>query len=89
MRQIWVLLGVLTGFTLATAVAVRVDSPSPILRPVVAFFGMLGFIFGNVHQGSDLSSVSAVYVVFTLGGGFVGYLCARVFGRRRPFEKAK
>jgi hypothetical protein len=66
----------LAGLVVGLSVALRLmNDPSrflPILRP----FGGLGFIFGNLHQGSYAISVAAVMATFAAGGAVSGALCA-------------
>jgi hypothetical protein len=59
MKRSFVFLGVLTGCTAATVLVAHADSANPILRPVVSFLGMLGFILGYVHQGREGISIAA------------------------------
>jgi hypothetical protein len=53
----------------------------PILRP----FGMLGFILGNVHQGSAAISITALLLAGILTGTAIGVLVALVLNKIRGY----
>jgi hypothetical protein len=66
-----VLLGFVLGVSVALVLVVTSDSSHAAenaLRP----FGLVGFVLGNVHQGSTLVSISAACAAFGVAGATVG-----------------
>jgi hypothetical protein len=55
----------------------------PAVRPIVRPFGLLGFAFGNVHQGSYLISESAMVITFSVAAFLLLTIGAAVGHTRR------
>jgi hypothetical protein len=72
--------GALLGCVAAAAVVLNYPD-SPLATRIITPFGELGFILGNVHQGSAVITLSALYFTFGLIGCATGFVLVRVCRR--------
>jgi hypothetical protein len=61
-------------------------SDSRLAARIIAPFGELGFILGNVHQGSATITLFALYFTFGLTGCAAGFVLFHAFKRGRGWR---
>ena len=74
-------IGMIAGCACATLILMFADS-SGLARALMYPFALIGFVLGNVHQGSAIISIASLYLVFAVVGAVLGAGVGRLLAAR-------
>ena len=80
-------ISVVVGFVLTAFLGLTATfTDTPAIRAVVRPFALVGFVLVNSHQGSLVVSLTAMFLVFTLGTWALVAIVRWIAGRGSPAE---